>query len=352
MLCKSVLGVPVCVSLPDRATNPYRKNGDMITRRQWLGALAATPMLASWPASAQSFPDKTVKIIVPLPPGSPPDVLARLVADGLGKLWKQPVIVENRPGATGMVGMQAVARSAPDGYTVGVLFLTHTVLPELIGPLPYNTATDLAPIANLVSLYNVVVVPASSPILTLKDLMERAKQQPGALTYGSGGNGSPAHLVAESFCQASGVKMMHVPFKGPAEAVSALLGDQLSAMFSTVPVAAPLVKGGKLRALAVTSPQRLGALPNVPTLAEAGAQGLELKEWEGLVAPAGTPKAIVDKWNQDLFQVLASPELRGKLADLGMSVVPPNRSEEFGALIRKELDHWGNFVRSTGLRPG
>ena len=323
----------------------------MITRRQTLAALSGAPLLAAWPALAQTFPDKPSKIIVPLPPGSPPDVLARLVADGLGKLWKQSVIVENRPGATGMVGMQALARSAPDGYTAGVLFLTHTVLPELIGPLPYNTTTDLAPIANLVWLYNVLVVPASSSIQSLKDLLDKARQQPGVLTYGSGGNGSPAHLVAESFCQASGVKMLHVPFKGPAEAVSALLGDQLSAMFSTVPVAASLIKGGKLRALAVTSPQRLAALPPVPTLAEAGVQGLELKEWEGLVLPAGTPKAIVDRWNQDVFQVLASPEVKGKLAELGMTVAQPNRSEEFGALIRKELEHWGQFVRTTGLRP-
>ncbi len=323
----------------------------MITRRQWLGALAGASMLAPWPSLAQSFPDKPARIIVPLPPGSPPDVLARLVADGLGKLWKQSVIVENRPGATGMVGMQALTRSAPDGYTAGVLFLTHTVLPELIGPLPYNTATDLSPVANLVWLYNVLVVPASSPIQSLNDLMERARQQPGGLTYGSGGNGSPAHLVAESFGQATGVKMLHVPFKGPAEAVAALLGDQLSCMFSTVPVAASLIKAGKLRALAVTSQQRFAALPTVPTLSEAGVQGLELKEWEGLVLPAGTPKAVVDKWNQDVFQVLASPEVRQKLADLGMTVAQPNRSDEFGALIRKELDHWGSFVRTMGLRP-
>ena len=322
----------------------------MITRRKWLGAMTIAPMIAAGPALAQSFPDKPVKIIVPLPPGSPPDVLARLLADGLGKLWKQAVIVENRPGATGMLGMQALARSPADGHTVGVMFLTHTVLPELIGPLPYNTAADFAPIANLVWLYNVLVVPASSNIQTLNELIERAKQRPGVLTYGSGGNGSPAHLVAESFCQAARAQMLHVPFKGPSEAVSALLGDQLTTMFASVPVAAPLIKAGKLRALAVTSAQRLSALPNVATLVEGGVQGLELKEWEGLVAPAGTPKAVIDKWNQDLFQVLASSELRGRLADLGMTVAQANRSDEFGALIRKELDHWGGFVRSNGLR--
>ena len=231
------------------------------------------------------------------------------------------------------------------------MFLTHTVLPELIGPLPYNTETDFAAIANLVWLYNVLVVPASSSIQTVQDLITQARAQPQTLNYGSGGNGSPAHLVAESFCQASNVKLTHVPFKGPAEAVTALIGNQLTAMFATVPVAAGLVRSGKLRAIAVTSPQRLSALPSVPTLAEAGVQGVELKEWEGLVAPAGTPKAIIDKWNQELFQVLASSDLRAKLADLGMSVVPTHPSSDFTELIRKELDHWGKFVRTTGLRP-
>jgi tripartite-type tricarboxylate transporter receptor subunit TctC len=323
----------------------------MIQRRHLIGHLAAAPLLAGLPAMAQAYPDKPIKINVPLPPGSPPDVLARLVADGISRSWKQPVVVENRPGATGMIGLQALARSAPDGYTLGVLFLTHTVLPELIGPLPYNTATDLAPVANLVWLYNVLVVPVDSPIQTVQDLVRQARSQSGALNYGSGGNGSPAHLVAESFCQAAGVKMTHVPFKGPAEAVAGLLGNQVNAMFATVPAAAGLARGGKLRAIAVTSPQRLAALPNVPTLAEAGVSGVELKEWEGLVAPAGTPKAIIDKWNQELFQVLASSEALAKLADLGMTVVPNNSSAEFGELIRKELDHWGRFVRSTGLRP-
>ena len=216
----------------------------MIQRRHLMGALAASPWWGALTASAQSYPDRPIKIIVPLPPGSPPDVLARLVADGLSKLWKQPVVVDNRPGATGMIGMQALARSAPDGYTMGVLFLTHTVLPELMGPLPYDTANDLAPVANLVWLYNVLVVPAASPVQSLKDLTDRAQAQPGKHTYASGGNGSPAHLVGESFTHASQTKMLHVPFKGPAEAVTALLGDQVSAMFATTSVAAPLVRAG------------------------------------------------------------------------------------------------------------
>ncbi|HEX5389829.1 MAG TPA: tripartite tricarboxylate transporter substrate-binding protein, partial [Burkholderiaceae bacterium] len=170
----------------------------MIQRRHLMGALAASPWWGALPVSAQTYPDRPIKIIVPLPPGSPPDVLARLVADGLSKLWKQAVVVDNRPGATGMIGMQALARSAPDGYTMGILFLTHTVLPELMGPLPYDTANDLAPVANLVWLYNVLVVPSASSIQSLKDLTDRARNQPGAVTFASGGNGSPAHLVGES----------------------------------------------------------------------------------------------------------------------------------------------------------
>lgn len=324
----------------------------MITRRTWVQGLACAPFAAATGiAAAQSFPDKAVKIIVPLPPGSPPDVLARVVGEGLAKLWKQPVVVENRPGGTGSVGLQALVRSPADGYTAGVMFLTHTVIPELMGPLPYNTATDVDPVANAVWLYNVLVVPAGSPIRSLQDLVARARAQPGALTYGSGGNGSPAHLVAESFCQATQTRMLHVPFRGPAEAVTGLIGAQIDAMFATVSTAAPLIKGDKLRALAVTSPERLAPMATVPTVRESGVQGLELKEWEGFVVPAGTPKAVVARWNQDVFQVLSQPEVRARLAELGMTVAEPNRPEEFGALIRRELEHWGGFVRSRGLKP-
>jgi tripartite-type tricarboxylate transporter receptor subunit TctC len=324
----------------------------MITRRTLAQALVCAPFAsAAGIAAAQAFPDKAVKIIVPLPPGSPPDVLARVVGEGLARLWKQPVVVENRPGGTGSIGMQALARSPADGYTAGILFLTHTVIPELMGPLPYNTAADLEPVANAVWLYNVLVVPAGSPIRSLQDLVERARAKPDALSYGSGGNGSPAHLVAESFCQATQVRMLHVPFRGPAEAVAALIGEQIDVMFATVSTAAPLIKADKLRALAVTSPERLSALPAVPTVREAGVKGLELKEWEGFVVPAGTPKAIVARWNHDVFQVLAQPEVRARLADLGMTVAEPNRPDEFGSLIRRELEHWGSFVRSRGLKP-
>jgi len=325
----------------------------MMRRRNLVQSMAAASLATVLPARAQgAYPERAIRIIVPLPPGSPPDVLARLVADGISRAWKQPVVVDNRPGATGMVGMQAVARAAPDGYTMGVIFLTHTVLPALMGTLTYDTANDLAPVGNLVWLYNVLVVPIDSPVQSLADLVQRAGVQPDVLSFGSGGNGSPAHLIGESFARAAKVRMLHVPFKGPAEAVTGLLGNQVSAMFATSSVAAPLVRGGKLRALAVTSPQRLAALPEVQTLAEAGMPGLELREWEGLVAPAGTPKSIIDKWNAELFRVLGTQEARLRLAELGMTVAASNAPDEFGALIRSELTNWGQFVRSAGIRPG
>jgi len=325
----------------------------MMRRRNLLQSMAAASLATVLPARAQgAYPERAIRIIVPLPPGSPPDVLARLVADGISRAWKQPVVVDNRPGATGMVGMQAVARAAPDGYTMGVMFLTHTVLPALMGTLTYDTANDLAPVGNLVWLYNVLVVPIDSPVQSLADLVQRAGVQPDVLSFGSGGNGSPAHLIGESFARAAKVRMLHVPFKGPAEAVTGLLGNQVSAMFATSSVAAPLVRGGKLRALAVTSPHRLAALPEVQTLAEAGMPGLELREWEGLVAPAGTPKSIIDRWNAELFRVLGTQEARLRLAELGMTVAASNAPDEFGALIRSELTNWGQFVRSAGIRPG
>lgn len=322
----------------------------MMNRRQMMGALGATAFPLAGPAWAQAYPVKPIRIVVPLPPGSPPDVLARLVGERLQAAWKQPVIVENRPGATGMIGMEAVAKSPPDGYTVGVMFLTHTVLPALFGKVPYDTVGSFAPIANLVWLYNVLVVPPAVPVRSVRELIDLSHAQPGMLSYGSGGNGSPAHLIGESFRQLTKTDMLHIPFKGPAEAVQGLLGGHVSAMFATTSSAVPMVRGGKLRALAVTSPTRLAALPEVPTLIESGISGFEMKEWEGIVAPAGTPRAIIDKWSQELARIMALPEIRERVGELGMTPAAPNSPAEFSALVRGELDHWNRFVKTSGIK--
>lgn len=324
----------------------------MIRRRHALATLAAATALP-WvgAAHAQSgYPAKPIRIIVPLPPGSPPDVLARTIGERLQQDWKQPVIVENKPGATGMIGMDAVAKAAPDGYTMGILFLTHTVLPELFGKMPYDTARDLSPVANVAWLYNVLVVPVSSSVKSLQDLIERAKARPGQLTYASGGVGSPAHLLGETFSQTAQIKMLHVPFKGPAEAVQGLLGGQVDAMFATTSVAVPMARGDKVHALAVTSPNRLAALPAVPTVAEAGVTGFEIREWEGVIGPAGVPAPIIERWNTALGQIMAQPEVKARLNELGMTPANPNTSAEFGHLIKNELGYWTKLVRTAGIR--
>ncbi len=323
----------------------------MINRRQTLGAFAAGTLGLAVPALAQAdYPSRPIRIIVPLPPGSPPDVLARTIGERLQHEWKQPVVIDNKPGATGMIGMDAVAKAAPDGYTMGILFLTHTVLPELFGKMPYDTARDLTPVANVAWLYNVLVVPAASPIKNLRDLIDRAKAQPGKLAYGSGGIGSPAHLLGETFSQSTHIKMLHVPFKGPAEAVQGLLGGQVDAMFATTSVAVPMARGGKVQPLAVTSPTRLAALPNVPTVAEAGVTGFEIREWEGVVGPAGLPPAMVQRWNAALSHIMAQPEVRTRLTELGMTAANPNTPAEFAGLIQSELSYWGKLVRTAGIK--
>ncbi|MGB3068786.1 MAG: tripartite tricarboxylate transporter substrate binding protein [Ottowia sp.] len=324
----------------------------MTNRRQCLSMLAAGAALG-WnaPALAQpEYPSRPVRLIVPLPPGSPPDVLARLVGERLQQQWKQPVIVENKPGATGMIGMDQVAKAPPDGYTAGVLFMTHTVLPELFGKVPYDTARDLTPLANLVWIYNVLAVPAQSPLKSVRDLVAQAHSAPGKLTYGSGGLGSPAHLLGESFGQISKTQMLHVPFKGPSEAIQSLLGQQVDLMFATNSVAVPMVRSGKLRALAVTSPTRLPALPEIPTMAEAGVSGFGIREWEGLVMPRGVPAPIVDKWSRALADIVAQPDFKDRLTELGMTAADANSPQSFGQLIQSELNYWAKVVKTAGLK--
>ena len=322
-------------------------------RRDLLAGLAGVPLVAGLGATAagqDAYPSRLVKILVPFGPGGSTDIISRLIGKQLETMTGKAFVIENKPGATGMIGMDAVAKAAPDGYTMGILFLTHTVLPELFGKMPYDTARDLAPVANVAWLYNVLVVPVSSSVKSLQDLIERAKARPGQLTYASGGVGSPAHLLGETFSQTAQIKMLHVPFKGPAEAVQGLLGGQVDAMFATTSVAVPMARGDKVHALAVTSPNRLAALPAVPTVAEAGVTGFEIREWEGVGGPAGVPAPIIERWNTALGQIMAQPEVKARLNELGMTPANPNTSAEFGHLIKNELGYWTKLVRTAGIR--
>jgi tripartite-type tricarboxylate transporter receptor subunit TctC len=314
-----------------------------------LGACAAAAALPR-PGRAQGFPSRPIRLVCPLPPGSPSDVLARALAERVQASWGQPVVVDNRPGATGAIGLDAVAKASPDGHTVGIVFMTHAVLPALFGKLPYDTERDVVPVANLVWLYNVLVVPATSPRGSIQDLVRQAKAEPGRLNYASGGNGSPAHLVAEFWKQRAGVNVVHVPYKGPADAVQGLVGGQTDMMFATTSAAVPQVRAGRLRPLVVTSPERLAALPDVPTMKEAGIDGWDVREWQGVAAPAGTPPEIVARWNAELARAMADPALRERLGTLGMDVAAPNSSQEFGALVRSELGRWSKLVTTLGLK--
>jgi len=322
-------------------------------RRRTLGALAAVAAgaaLAHGSPRAQEFPTKPIRMVCPLPPGSPSDVLARALAERVSAAWGQPVVVDNRPGATGAIGLDAVAKAAPDGHTVGILFMTHTVLPSLFGKLPYDTERDVLPITNLVWLYNALAVPAASPVRSVQDLVRTARERPGRLNYASGGNGSPAHLVAEFFKQRADLRIVHVPFRGPADAVQALMGEQVDLMFATTSAAVPQIRAGRLRPLAVTSPQRLAALPDVPTMAEAGVPGWDVREWQGVAAPAGTPPAIVARWNAELARAMTDPGVRERLSALGMEVAAPNPPQAFAALVKGELGRWSGMVKALGLR--
>ena len=342
------------VASPEQGGAPAVQAGSPTARRALLCASAAGVALAGLPRSARTqtaaFPSRPVRIVCPLPPGSPSDVLARTLAEPLHAAWGQPVVVDNRPGATGAIGLEAVAKSPPDGHTVGIVFMSHTVLPTLFGKVGYDLERDLAPIANLVWAYNVLVVPASSPIASVQDLVARAKARPGGLSYASGGNGSPAHLVAEFYKRQADLRILHVPYKGPADAVQGLLGGQVDLMFATTSAAVPLIRAGKLRPLVVTSPVRLGALPDVPTMKEAGVDGWDVREWQGLTAPAGTPPDIVARWNASVAQAIAEPAVRDRLAGLGLEVATANAPSAFAGLIRSELGRWSTLARSLNLR--
>lgn len=316
----------------------------------FIAALAGAGALVTGAQAQSAYPAKPIRLIAPLPPGSPTDVLARVVGDRLTQAWGQPVVVENRPGATGALGIDAVAKSPADGYTAGILFMTHTVLPSLFGKLSYNTERDLVPVTNLVWLYNVLVVPTSSQIGSLPDLIGRAKVAPGKLNYASGGNGSPAHLIAEFFRQQANVHITHVPFKGPADAVQNLMAGQVDLMFATTSTAVPQIRAGKLRAIVVTSPSRLPALPEIPTMSEAGITGFDVKEWQGIAMPAGVPREVIGRWTTELHKIMAMPDVRERLAALGMEAASPNTSEQFGGLVKSELGRWSKLVKDLGLK--
>jgi tripartite-type tricarboxylate transporter receptor subunit TctC len=301
-------------------------------------------------AIAQSYPAKPVKMIVPFPPGGSLDFAGRLIAQKLTDAWGQSVVVENKPGAGGNIGADYVAKSPPDGYTIllGALS-THAVNPSLYKSMPYDAAKDFAPITLIAVTPNVLVVNASLPVNNVKEFIAYAKANPGKLAFGSGSNGSAGHLAGELFKVETGTDAVHVPFKGGAPATQALLAGDTQFMFDNLANAMAQVKAGKLKALAVTTAQRSKLVPDLPTMAEAGLPGFDISTWYGFFAPAGTPPAIVTKWNADVTKILNSPEVRDKLMADGAEPAP-NTPEQFAQMIANELTKYARIVKMSGAK--
>jgi tripartite-type tricarboxylate transporter receptor subunit TctC len=301
-------------------------------------------------AAAQTYPDKPVRLIVPLSAGSAVDTLARIPAEKLSQIWGQQVVVDNRVGANGIIGTEAAAKAAPDGYT---LLLTNDAAlatsPALYPKLPYDPLRDFAPITLAASIPVILVAHASQPFTSVKELIDYAKANPGKLHYASGGNGSAQHVPMEMFKQAAGIDLVHVPYKGLAPAFNDVVAGQVPVMFAGLSNAPQHIKAGRIRALAIGSARRSSAMPDLPTMQEAGVAGFDYSAWAGFLAPAGTPAPIVQKVNADLVRVLAMPEVRDKLVALGFELAPGSPAE-FGDMIKREIAKVAKVVKDAGIR--
>jgi len=307
-------------------------------------------VLAAFAAQAQPYPNKLIKIIVPYAAGGAVDIVARSVGQPLSEALKQPVIIDNRPGASANIGMEMAARAAPDGYTLLMASNGIATNMALFPKLTFDGRRDFAPVARIGYAPLVIVVPAASPAKSLKDLLAMAKAEPGKLTYATAGNGSSGHLAGELLKSTAKIDVMHVPYKGGAPAITDLLGERISFMPINAVEVINHIRAGRLRALAVASDKRFPLLPDVPTAAEAGLPGYEATVWWGLVVPSGTPRDIVQKLNADTNKALGDPAIAKKLSELGV-IVTPGTPEQFGAFIGAQTELWSGVVRSASIQP-
>jgi tripartite-type tricarboxylate transporter receptor subunit TctC len=300
--------------------------------------------------AAANYPSKPIRLIVPFTPGTSIDIMTRVVAQRLTEAWGQQAIVENRPGAGGIIGTEMGAKAVPDGYTLTMAASgAFAVNPGLYSKLPYDPVRDFMPIATLALIPQVLVTGSSSSYKSVKELVDAARKSPGTIAYGSLGSGTTSHLTMEMFRAAAGIELIHVPFKGTAEAQAQLLGGQIPAMFDPIPATRPNILAGKLRGLAIATLTRSPFLPDVPTMAESGFPGFEAVGWVGIAAPLQTPNAIVDKLNAQMNAMLADPGVKERLAALAFMPVGGTR-EQFAAHIRSEIAKWGKAIKASGAR--
>ena len=312
---------------------------------------AAAFVLPSAGALAQGgagYPNRVVKIIVPFAAGGGTDLMARNIAQKLSEAWKQPVVVENRTGAGGIIGADAVAKASADGYTLLLATTTTAINASLVAKPPYDMQKDLQPVAVLGLYALVAVVPAASPVRSVQDLIALSRKK--ALTAGSGGNGTPLHLVLEMFKGATGADILHIPYKGGGPALVDLLGGQTDLVFSLSAECLPHVKSGKLRALAVTTESRIPQMPDVPTTAETGFPGVQATGWNGLMVPSGTPKEIIAKIHAEVSGIMAAPEMKSRIVEQGFSPVSMGvgDAEKF---VAADVERWGKIIRDGNIRP-
>ena len=325
----------------------------LFTRRKFtLMALASAPF-ASLDARAQaasSYPNRPVKMVVPYPPGGATDLVGRLLAGKLAEAWGQPMLVDNRPGASGMIGTEQVARSPADGYTLLVAITTHIQNPAIYVKVPFDPIKDFEPISQICLSYLVLAVKPDFPARDIKEFVALAKANPGKHAFGSFGTGSSSHILGERFARVAGLDMTHVPYKGSAPMLTDLLGGQISCAWIDVSTATQQIAAGKLKPLVVSGPQRAPMLPAVPTLAENGYPGFEPLGWVGVLAPAGTPKPVIEKISRELMRIVKLPDVQARLNE--QTLVPVGDSpESFAKTLKQDMALWAAIVSGAGIKP-
>jgi len=311
--------------------------------------LAVLALAQAGTLGAQNYPVRPVRIVVGFPPGGTSDILARAIAARLSDPLGQPVVVENRTGAGGNIGAESVARAAPDGYTLLMGTTSQAISQSLYKKLNYDLLKDFAPVTQAVNYSNLLVVHPSAGVSSVGELLVLARAKPGVLNYGTAGNGTPPHMTGELFKSYTGVNIQHVPYKGGAPAIVDLVAGQIPVMFDNVPPLLPHVRSGRIRALANTSLTRLSVLPDVPTLDETGLKGFDAVGWNGLLAPAGTPREVVARLHTEVARILRTPDVRDQLTAQGAEIVA-NSPDEFAAWIRNEVKKWAGVVRDSGAK--
>lgn len=313
-------------------------------------AAIAVALACSSAAIASEYPAKPIRIIAQFTPGSSTDILARIVAQKMGRDWNQQVVVDNRPGAGAVLGTEMGAKAPPDGYTLTMaVSAAFGINPSLYSKLPYDIIKDFAPISNLGLTPQTLVTSPSAPFKTVKEFVAAAKEKPGQINYASLGTGSTSHLTMEMFRSAAGITLNHVPFKGSSEGHTALISGQIPSMFDAIPATLPQIKGGRLRGLGIATLKRSQFLPEMPTIAEAGYADFEAVGWIGIAAPAKTPAPILDKLNAEMIRIINDPEVKERLATLAFTPVGDSRAQ-FAAFIKAEIAKWGKAVRDSGAK--